>query len=101
MSVTSSAQQAACVQDQADETPSQDSSSEAVARTPPPKSSAVAASAPTTPAGSHATQGIKHASTRKLSDTSIYLFFFRTSDVVSWNMQVLLLLYLQLARQMR
>ncbi|XP_009791159.1 uncharacterized protein LOC107822036 isoform X1 [Nicotiana tabacum] len=67
VSVTSSAQQAACVQDQADETASQDSSSEAVARTPPPKSSAVAASAPTTPAGSHATQGAVAA----LSPTSM------------------------------
>ncbi|XP_019243139.1 PREDICTED: CCR4-NOT transcription complex subunit 3 isoform X2 [Nicotiana attenuata] len=67
VSVTSSAQQVACVQDQADETASQDSSSEAVARTPPPKSSAVAASAPTTPAGSHATQGAVAA----LSPTSM------------------------------
>lgn len=66
MAVTSSAQQAVSVQDQADEAASQDSSSETVVRTPPPKSSAVATSAPTTPAGSHATPGTNHASTRKL-----------------------------------
>lgn len=66
MAVTSLAQQAASVQDQSDEVASQDSSSEIVVRTPPPKSSAVATSAPTTPAGSHATQGTNHASTQKI-----------------------------------
>ncbi|KAJ8527568.1 hypothetical protein K7X08_015019 [Anisodus acutangulus] len=67
VSVTSSAQPAASVQDQADEAASQDSSSETVVRTPPSKSSAVATSAPTTPAGSHATQGAAAA----LSPTSM------------------------------
>lgn len=67
VAVTSSAQQAASVQDQVDEAASQDSSSEIVVRTPPPKSSAVATSAPTTPAGSHSTQGAAAA----LSPTSM------------------------------
>ncbi|CAN4096899.1 unnamed protein product [Withania somnifera] len=57
VAVTSSAQQAASVQDQVDESASQDNSSETVVKTPPPKSSVVATSAPTTPAGSHSTQG--------------------------------------------
>ncbi|KAJ8550714.1 hypothetical protein K7X08_000084 [Anisodus acutangulus] len=68
VSVTSSVQPAASVQDQADEAASQDSSSETVVRTPPSKSSAVATSAPTTPAGSHATQG---AAAAALSPTSM------------------------------
>lgn len=63
MAVTSSAHQAASIEDLADEAASQDSSSETVVRTPPPKSSAVSTSAPTTPAGCHATQGTDHAST--------------------------------------
>lgn len=67
VAVTSTAQQAASVQDQADEAASQDSTSETVVRTPPPKSSAVATSSPTTPAGSHATQGAAAA----LSPTSL------------------------------
>ncbi|XP_055800576.1 general negative regulator of transcription subunit 3 isoform X3 [Solanum dulcamara] len=68
VAVTSSAQQAVSVQDQADEAASQDSSSETVVRTPPPKSSAVVTSAPTTPAGSHATPG---AAAAALSPTSM------------------------------
>ncbi|KAK4359617.1 hypothetical protein RND71_021846 [Anisodus tanguticus] len=68
VSVTSSVQPAASVQDQADEAASQDSSSETVVRTPPSKSSAVSTSAPTTPAGSHATQG---AAAAALSPTSM------------------------------
>ncbi|CAN4075412.1 unnamed protein product [Withania somnifera] len=68
VAVTSSAQQAASVQDQVDEAASQDSSSETVVKTPPPKSSAIATSAPTTPAGSHSTQG---AAAAALSPTSV------------------------------
>ncbi|XP_060208746.1 general negative regulator of transcription subunit 3 isoform X1 [Lycium barbarum] len=68
VSVTSSTQQAASVQDQADEAASQDSSSETVVRTPPPKSSAVAASAPTTPVGSHATQAAAALSPTSMSN---------------------------------
>ncbi|XP_049358753.1 general negative regulator of transcription subunit 3 isoform X3 [Solanum verrucosum] len=68
VAVTSLAQQAASVQDQSDEVASQDSSSETVVRTPPPKSSAVATSAPTTPAGSHATQGAAALSPTSMSN---------------------------------
>ncbi|TMW95814.1 hypothetical protein EJD97_008309 [Solanum chilense] len=68
VAVTSLAQQAASVQDQSDEVASQDSSSEIVVRTPPPKSSAVATSAPTTPAGSHATQGAAALSPTSMSN---------------------------------
>ncbi|KAM3248386.1 general negative regulator of transcription subunit 3 isoform X2 [Capsicum annuum] len=70
VAVTSSAHQAASIEDLADEAASQDSSSETVVRTPPPKSSAVSTSAPTTPAGCHATQGAA-AAAAALSPTSM------------------------------
>ncbi|KAL2511428.1 transcription regulator NOT2/NOT3/NOT5 family protein [Abeliophyllum distichum] len=53
--VTTSIQQGASGQEQVDETASQDSNSDTVARTPPPKNSVLSSSAPQTPLGSHAT----------------------------------------------
>ncbi|XP_073282352.1 uncharacterized protein [Primulina huaijiensis] len=58
----SSTQQFAAASDQVEETASQDSNSDAVARTPPPKSSNLSSSAPQTPAASHATLGVVTAS---------------------------------------
>lgn len=49
--IASSIQPSSAVQEQAEETASQDSNSDIVARTPPPKSAAVVSSAPQTPVG--------------------------------------------------
>lgn len=53
--VTTTDQQVSSVQEQVEETTSQDSTSDVVPKTPSSKSAAVGASAPTTPTGSHAT----------------------------------------------
>ncbi|KAK9290752.1 hypothetical protein L1049_008928 [Liquidambar formosana] len=53
--VTSTLQQGNSIQEQAEETASQDSNSDIVARTPPAKSSVIGSSASSTPAVSHAT----------------------------------------------
>lgn len=63
--VASSIQQGSVAQEQAEETTSQDSNSDIVARTPPPKSAPVVSSAPQTPVG-----GIKKRSCHSLSTTS-------------------------------
>ncbi|KAL2552995.1 transcription regulator NOT2/NOT3/NOT5 family protein [Forsythia ovata] len=55
VTVTTLIQQGASGQEQVDETASQDSNSDTVARTPPPKNSVLSSSAPQTPLGSHAT----------------------------------------------
>ncbi|KAL7194154.1 hypothetical protein ACSBR1_034546 [Camellia fascicularis] len=67
--VTSSVQQGTSIQEQVEETASQDSISDQVARTPT-KNSPIGSSSPTTPVGSHATPGMVNASTHNLSISS-------------------------------
>ncbi|KAF5941276.1 hypothetical protein HYC85_022443 [Camellia sinensis] len=67
--VTSSVQQGTSIQEQVEETASQDSISDQVARTPT-KNSPIGSSSPTTPVGSHATPGMVNASTHNLSIAS-------------------------------
>lgn len=55
-----------------EETASQDSNSDIVARTPPPKNSSAGSSAPTTPAGGHTTSAL-NVSTPNVSTTSAIL----------------------------
>ncbi|XP_075510348.1 uncharacterized protein LOC142546488 isoform X3 [Primulina tabacum] len=63
LTTLSSTPQVASAPDQVEETASQDSNSDAVARTPPPKSNNLSSSAPQTPpAASHGTLGVATAS---------------------------------------
>lgn len=64
--MTSNHDQGASVQEQADDTTSQDSNSDTVARTPPSKSSGIS-SATSTPAGNHATPVSLNVSAHNLS----------------------------------
>uniref|UniRef100_A0A5B6ZL60 Putative CCR4-NOT transcription complex subunit 3 isoform X1 n=1 Tax=Davidia involucrata TaxID=16924 RepID=A0A5B6ZL60_DAVIN len=58
------------IPEQVQETASQDSNSDIVSRTPPSKNSAIGSSAPSTPAGSHATPSTLNASAHNLSGAS-------------------------------
>ncbi|XP_057508966.1 general negative regulator of transcription subunit 3-like isoform X1 [Actinidia eriantha] len=60
-------QQGAPIQEQVEETASQDNNSDTIARTPQPKNSTIVSSAPSTPAENHATPVAVNASTHNLS----------------------------------
>ena len=68
--MTSAVQQGTSVQEQVEETTSQDSNSDIVARTPPPKNSVIGSSAPSTPAGNHLTPATLNTSVHNASTPS-------------------------------
>ncbi|XP_062113532.1 general negative regulator of transcription subunit 3 isoform X2 [Humulus lupulus] len=69
--VSSTHQQTTSVQEPVEETASQESTLDTVARTPPPKSSVMSSSAATTPAGSHTASAPVNIPSHNLSGVSI------------------------------
>lgn len=65
--------QQSTVQEQVEDTPSQDINSDAVARTPPPKNSVIGSSAPSTPVGGHATANVSAQNLSSVSTASASL----------------------------